>query len=416
MSIELPLLLCRGTNEMNNYYAGMPASPLSSLLGMTPKTRIAAATACWFTLSAALQAAPLFQQTDVFVAGQGGYFAYRIPAIETTPDGTLLALAEARKYNLNDPGFEKQDIDLVVKRSTDQGATWSAMKVIEDPGEKWSAANPATLVDRETGLVWLFYLRGKPERNTYTARAGTEDIQILARTSRDQGATWSEPLDLTRATRDLSDPKWRCSVVGPGGGICTRDGRLVIPVWRFEPWGAFAAFSKDHGRTWQRGGFVPGVSGDECQLVELADGRWLFDIRQQRGPNRWRAMSDDGGQTWPTVNPGEAVTPVACAIQRYTLKSAGDDRDRLIWTGPKGPERSNLVVRVSYDEGRTFPHQRVVAAGFAAYSDLAVLRDKTIGVLWERGAKRGYEFITFTRFNREWLESAAGDKAGSFPK
>jgi sialidase-1 len=96
---------------------------------------------------------------------------------------------------------------------------------------------------------------------------------------------------------------------------------------------------------------------------------------------------------------------VACAIERYTLKSAGDDRDRLLWTGPKGPQRSNLVARMSYDEATTFPHERSIWTGPAAYSDLTILKDKTIGVLWERGTNHGYQFITFTRFNREWLES-----------
>jgi sialidase-1 len=75
------------------------------------------------------------------------------------------------------------------------------------------------------------------------------------------------------------------------------------------------------------------------------------------------------------------------------------------WTGPKGPERSNLVVRVSYDEAQTFPHEREIYHGPAAYSDLTVLRDQTAGVLWERGTNRGYQFITFTRFNRAWLEA-----------
>jgi len=365
-------------------------------------TRIAACTVAMATI---LRAAPLFQQSDVFVSGKDGYFAYRIPAIETAPDGTLLAFAEARKYNLGDPGFGEQDIDLVLKRSTDQGITWSPMQIIEDPGEKWSAANPCTLVDRETGKVWLFYLRGKPGRNTYTGRPGTNDIETFARTSQDNGASWSEPVDLTQVTRDFTDTKWRTSVVGPGGGICARDGRLAIPVWRFEPWSVFAVFSADHGRTWQRGEFVPGVSGDECQLVELADGRWLFDIRQHDGgKHRWRAASEDGGRTWSKPFAGETLSPVACAIERLTLKSAGDDRDRLLWTGPKGPGRSNLVVRVSYDEGKTFPHERPIAKSFSAYSDLTILKDKTVGVLWERGESTGYQFITFTRFNREWLE------------
>jgi sialidase-1 len=353
-------------------------------------------------LGGSLRAAPP-ESTDVFVERTGGYFAYRIPAVETAPDGSVLAFAEARKYNLDDPGFGKQDIDLVFRRSTDGGKTWSTMTVIEDPGELWSAANPATVVDRSTGRVWLLYLRCKPERNTDTARPGTDDSQVIARTSDDCGKTWSAPIDLTAASRDMADPQWRVSVVGPGGMIQDHAGRLVAAFWKFAPFGNFTLASGDHGKTWQRGGDVPG-QGDENQVVELVDGRLLMDIRQSAGPHRFMSTSSDGGKTWSARRPGNPVTPVACAIERYTAKAAGDDRDRLVWTGPKGPDRQNLVARVSYDEGETFPVERLIAAGHAAYSDLTVLNDRSLGVLWERGAAHGYQFITFTRFTREFLE------------
>jgi sialidase-1 len=132
----------------------------------------------WGTaISAFAQSMPI--HVDVFASATNGYFAYRIPAIETAPDGSLLAFAEARKYNLDDPGFGKQDIDLVLRRSTDNGQTWSPLVVIEDPGELWSAANPTTVVDRSTGRVGLFYMRCQPERNTGTARAGTDDSPLV---------------------------------------------------------------------------------------------------------------------------------------------------------------------------------------------------------------------------------------------
>jgi sialidase-1 len=365
----------------------------------------------WFATSLLLLGGSLLyagppESTDVFVEHTGGYFAYRIPAIETAPDGSILAFAEARKYNLDDPGFGKQDIDLVLRRSTDGGKTWSAMTVIEDPGELWSAANPATAVDRSNGRVWLLYLRCKPRRNTDTARPGTDDSLVMARTSDDNGATWSEAIDLSRASRDYADSKWRISVVGPGGMIQDRHGRLVAACWRFEPFGNFALFSEDHGKTWQRGASVPG-NGDENQVVELTDGRLLMDIRQNQGTHRYLSTSSDGGKTWSERRDGVTVSPVACAIERYTSKSAGDDRDCLVWTGPKGPDRQNLVARISYDEGQTFPAERLIAAGHAAYSDVAILKDRSVGVLWERGAAHGYQFITFTQLTREFLEPKA---------
>ena len=288
-------------------------------------------------VSAASGQSPL-KHVDVFTSGQDGYKGYRIPALEAAPDGSLLAFAEARKYNLSDPGGPGQEIDLVLKRSSDGGATWSSMKVIEHSGEFWSSANPATVVDRQNGRLWLFYLRCKPGRGTDEARPGTDDVLNLARYSDDNGATWSEPIDQTSVARDRNDGQWRISVPGPGGAIQDRQGRLLVPMWRFAPWSVFALFSEDHGRTWQRGDVVPGEQGaDEDQLVELANGQILLDMRQQKGPHRWLAASSDGGRTWSAPRPGQAVTPVCCAIERYTLKSAGDDRDRILWTGPKGP-------------------------------------------------------------------------------
>lgn len=357
--------------------------------------------AVWFMGFPAVSQGNL-EHVDVYVSGQDGYNCFRIPGIECAPDGSLLAFAEARKHNCADPGMENNDIDLVHKRSTDHGQTWSAMVVIEDPGEFWSAANPATCVDRDTGKVWLLYLRCKPGKDTFTARPGTDDSQVLARTSVDHGLTWSEPIDLTVASRDMNDPQWAVSVVGPGGMIQDAKGRLIAPVWKSAPWGNFALFSEDHGKTWQRGQLVPGdQGGDENQLVELKDGRILMDFRQNKGTNRWMAESQDGGRTWSERRVGLPVTPVCCAIERLSLQSAGDDKDRILWTGPKGPERNNLVARVSYDEGQTFPNERLIANEPAAYSDLTILKDKTAGVLWERD---DYTKITFTRLTLEFLE------------
>jgi len=366
-------------------------------------------------------AEPLLTSTDVFISGQGGYHTYRIPGVETAPDGSIVAFAEARKYNADDPGFGKQEIDLVYKRSTNNGATWSAMTLLEHAGELWSAANPATLVDKSNGRLWVFYLRSRPGCSTDTSRPGTDDMQTIARWSDTSGQTWSEPLDLTAVGRDMNDKTWRASVPGPGGAIQTRKGRLIVPMWKMPP-ANFAIFSDDHGRTWQRSQFVPGKQrGDENQIVELADDRLLMDIRQNSGPHRWLAESTDGGQTWAEPRPGLTVTPVMCAIERSTLKTAGDDHNRIVWTGPKGPDRRRLAIRWSEDEGKSFANERVISDDYAAYSNLAILKDKTVGVLWERGVERGYQFITFTRLNREWLEQGShhliisrGEAAGSY--
>ena len=359
-------------------------------------------------------AEPMLSHVDVLTSGKEGYHTFRIPCLVTAPDGSLLAFAEARKYNASDPGSNKNDIDLVMKRSTNDGKTWSKLRVIDDPGERWSACNPVAVVDRTKGRVWLLHARTKPGRNSSTSRPGTDDAQNWVRFSDNNGVRWSTPRNITKIARDIDG--WGGTFLGPGGGIQDRNGRLIIPMsrttGRMDPqgkplagtWNAFVLYSEDHGQSWSRGQFLPERDwGDENQLVELADGRILMNLRQDEGPNRWRATSRDGGKTWSKPVAGQVVTPVCCAIERFSVKSSGDDRNRILWTGPKGPGRSNLVVRVSYDEGQTFTNERPIGNQYAAYSDLAILKDNAVGVLWERGEDRGYQFITFSRFHLKYL-------------
>jgi hypothetical protein len=337
------------------------------------------------------------QTVDVFTSGQDGFFAYRIPALQTASDGSLLAFAEGRKNSMSDPGYPKQEISLVMKRSTDGGSTWSAMTIIENPVPFGSAANPAAVLDRNTKRIWLFYIRCKPGRRaTKTARPGTDDTQIALRWSDDNGVNWSDRIDITSVSRDMSSTNWNSTVVGPGGAIQDHTGRLIAPAWKTMPWQNLAIFSEDHGKTWQRGGFIPGDEVcDESQVVELADGKILIDDRQGgKGTHRWFSTSSDGGRTWSKRRPGLEAPPVCCAIERWTMKSAGDDKNRIVWTGPKGPGRSNFVARVSYDECQTFGPEHMLYQGSAAYSDLCKLKDGSMGVLFERDK---YTLISFVK-------------------
>lgn len=373
--------------------------------------------ACAFVLAIPAMAESLFEQVDVLAAGTEGYHTFRIPTIVTASDGSLIVFAEARKENRSDPGGG--DIDLVFKRSSDQGKTWSAVKVLDDPGEGWGASNPTPVTDRDTGKVWLIYNRWEPGRGTENSVPGTDHNQTWARHSSDNGRTWSDAIDLTRAARDYED--WGANFIGPGGAIQSRGGRLIVPsarsadqyyltisIGEFEgqtsQMRAYALYSDDHGATWKRGTLVKAQT-NENQLVELADGAILMDARQGAGTHRWLMHSKDGGQTWSDPVAGQTVTTICASIERYTLEAAGDDRNRLLWTGPRGPGRKHLVIRTSEDEGQTFRDEQTIYGGLAAYSDITILKDKTVGVIWERGVSESYQFVTFTRVNRDFLES-----------
>ena len=354
-------------------------------------------------------AQPFLTQVDVFRAGVGGYHSYRIPALLTAANGSLLAFAEARRDNRGDPG--NGDIDLVLSRSSDQGRTWSPLQLVDDAGEKWSASNPTPLLDGSSGRIWIFYNRWQPGFGTDKSQPGTANNQMWARTSDDHGATWSASRDLTRDSREYGH--WGAMFLGPGGAIQAKSGRLLLPgsmkADLFAVQGtvgsftgtiglmrAYILYSDDHGQTWKRGALAPALT-NENQLVELVDGNILMDARQNNGDHRWFLTSADGGQTWLRPRVGIAVSAVATAIERFDKL--------LLWTGPTLANRQNLVIRVSHDEGQTWAHERMLYGGFAAYSDLAILADSTIGVLWERGSTEPYQAITFSRLNRAFLDA-----------
>jgi sialidase-1 len=177
--------------------------------------------------------------------------------------------------------------------------------------------------------------------------------------------------------------------------------------------GAFVLYSDDGGRSWQRGQRL-GVPTNENQVVELDDGRLLIDARQHEGRHRWMAESNDGGQSWSEPRPGQNVTPVCTSILRYVRpERAGQSGSWLLWSGPQGPARRDLVIRVSRDQGRSFPAERLIGPGRAAYSNMAMLDNGLVGILWERGQAEGIpggtvpETIRFTRITPQTVEALA---------
>jgi sialidase-1 len=196
-----------------------------------------------------------------------------------------------------------------------------------------------------------------------------------------------------------------------GSGIQLPCGRLIVPATRRTSSGtqSFALYSDDHGEHWHAGEVVD-ATVNEAQIVELSDGRLLMSVRPNSGADRLLALSSDKGEHWTAPRPLFPSTRVAEAIERYTREGEdGASRNRLLHTIPAGSPlgaRSNLQIRISYDEGATFPVSRQVYAGYAAYSDLVKIDSDQVGILWERGDTTGYQFITFTLVDRDFLEPA----------
>ena len=350
-----------------------------------------------------LRAEPLLEQTEIFVAGRDGVFQYRIPALVTSTKGTLIAACDARKDRAGDP---PNNIDHVCKRSFDGGRTWGPLQVVADfPGTE-AAGDPCLLADRQTGTVWVFYAwcpEGIGSRASQPGLAG-RTMHVYAMTSNDDGATWSKPRDLNPLVKD---PKWSAMWCSPGRGLQTRDGRLLVPSTSLREGVAHSQMfaSDDHGKTWKT--LSPsGQKTNEHMAVELADGRLMANMRSNhRKGCRAVATSRDGGRTWTEFAHDPNLPEPVCQASfiRYTARRDGYARDRLLFSNPASRRRERMTVRLSYDEGKTWPVSKVIHAGPAAYSCLTVLEDGTIGLLYERGEKSAYETITFARFNLDWL-------------
>jgi sialidase-1 len=341
---------------------------------------------------------------DVFVARTEGYNTFRIPALIVTKRGTLLAFCEGRKGGRSDSG----DIDTVLKRSTDGGKTWGPLQAVADDGAN-TFGNPCPVIDRSTGTIWLLLTRnlGEDTEAQIIARTSKASRECWVMQSDDDGETWSRPRNITATTKA---PDWTWYATGPGVGIQLRSGRLLIPcdhsVAVTKERRSHAIYSDDHGATWKRGQAV-GDKTNECQAVELRDGSVLMNMRSYHGQGR-RAVSSskDGGETWGEITLDSTLIEPVCqaSLIRYS-GGAGRGPDRLLFSNPAGLKRENLTVRLSTDEGKTWPFSRVLDAGPSAYSCLATLPNRSIGCLYERGTTSAYERITLARFGLEWVRS-----------
>ncbi len=334
---------------------------------------------------------------DLFYNGLDGVAQYRIPALAVTTKGTLLAACDAR---VDRPGDLPNNIDIALRRSFDNGKTWSPVqRIVQFPAQE-GAGDPCLLVDRSNGRIWLFYDHGVPHPTLPLNRQVT--LHVIY--SDDDGATWSSPRDIGA---DLRRPEWLYLASAPGNGIQLRSGRLVAPVYvatRDDRRVSLALYSDDHGATWRLSDPVAGKSLGEPQIVELADGTLMMNARQTSGGGRRAiAFSHDGGATWSEAKDEPQLPEPACQASfiRYTRLADGDDKNRLLLCNPAdAKKRVRMTVRLSYDEGKTWPVARVINPTFSAYSSLAVLPDKSVGVLYERDPRIT---ITFARFTLEWL-------------
>ena len=353
-----------------------------------------------FALLLALCVSDEPEEQVVFYMGDYGSKYYRIPAIVTAPDGSLLTATDKRWNGLSDlPG----QIDVVVRRSTDGGVTWDEpVTVATDPDNK-GYGDPALVVDRYTGIIMCIFSGSQGFRSS----TPTDRIRNFYSLSCDNGATWGEITEFTdqiygSGCSDSVRQNWYAMFASSGAALCTRDGKIMfVGVVRNETgttsgygYVNYAIWTSDLGNTWEVGGAAC-YFGDEAKVVELNNGSILMSIKNGTS-YRIFVLSNDGGKTWgDPVRRTDILDPWCNGdLIRYTSTLDGYNKNRLIHTIPyHATSRVNVSILISYDEGNTWPVQKTICSSGSAYSTAAVLPDGRIAVYYEKGSDNPYELV-----------------------
>ena len=370
------------------------------------------------------------EKIDLFEADKGGYAIYRIPGVVVTKAGTVLAYCEARKTTRGDWGT----IDILLRRSTDGGKTWDEPKKIADvpgPKEKNPVAlaqklankddvtynNPVMIADKSGAVHLLFCL---------------EYMRCFYARSDDDGKTWTAPTEITATAFDplKKEYDWKVLATGPGHGIQLKSGRLLVPVWLSLGTGGHAhrpsvvttIYSDDMGKTWKPGEIaVPNTVGwvnpNESCVAELADGTVMMNTRSESKDNRRLVtLSADGITKWGKPAFDAALAEPICMS---SLLAVPGKKPVLLFSNPDnlqkggkdgtpgvGRDRKNVTVHLSEDDGKTWLAKRSVETGMSAYSDLALAKDGTVLLLYERAGEKvaNYGRLTLARFALDWVK------------
>lgn len=352
-----------------------------------------------------LETASATQRIGVAVrkAGDDGNHTYRIPGLVTTKKGTLIGVYDVRHRSGRDlPG----DIDVGMSRSTDGGRNWEAMKIIMDMGDDpdWrydGIGDPAILVDRNTGTIWVAATWSHGNRSWFGSGPGIapeETGQLMLVRSNDDGLTWSKPINITK---QVKKPEWSFLLQGPGKGITMRDGTIVFAAQYQDPPNATdktthrlphstMIFSRDHGETWQVG---TGSFDDttEAQVVETEPGTLMLNCRYNRSPYRVVMTTRDLGQTWKKHATSERslIEPGACMASLINVRQElGKGSDNwLLFSNPNSRRgRNHITIKASPNHGRTWPkehHLLLDEGNGAGYSCMTMIDEATVGILYE---------------------------------
>jgi len=219
--------------------------------------------------------------------------------------------------------------------------------------------------------------------------------------SDDDGLHWSAPIDLTPGLKDSS---WTWYATGPGRGLQVSKGkhrgRLVVSTNHItadtKQNYCQAIYSDDGGEHWTAGEVTRQDSVNESTIAELSNGRLMLNMRNaSKKRTRQVAISKDAGNSWSDIKTDTTLIEPVCEGNLLQYTFAGRKTALLFCNPASKTSRTQMTVRVSYNNGKTWTGKKLLYAGPSAYSCMTVLPNGNIGCFYEAGMQKPYEGIVY---------------------